>query len=100
MSPQRNLCISAFDGYGYMDVIIGTVISGFEVVRKLGWDRSSSVWLCRDTFQASNTYVALKVITRIGSAVLEAKLFPEYEVLSTVRSANPAILVFYIVSGS
>ncbi|KAJ7725188.1 kinase-like domain-containing protein [Mycena metata] len=88
--PEEPLYMSAWLGFGYMDVKIGTVIGDFQVVRKLGWARYSSVWLCIDLRSSPPAYVALKVITTLGSAHLAANLSAEYEVLSRVRSAFPS----------
>ncbi|KAJ7027520.1 kinase-like domain-containing protein [Mycena alexandri] len=89
--PEEPLYINAWSDFGYMDVKIGTVIGDFQVVRKLGWARYSSVWLCIDLRSPPPmSYVALKVITTYGSAYLAANLSAEYEVLSKVRSANPS----------
>ncbi|KAJ7725194.1 kinase-like domain-containing protein [Mycena metata] len=92
--PEEPLHASAFDGFGYMDVKIGTVIDDFEVVRKLGWARYSSVWLCMYTCRLhrppARRYFALKVLTRYGSAGLQAKISDEYRALATVTLVNPS----------
>ncbi|KAJ7928910.1 kinase-like domain-containing protein [Mycena leptocephala] len=104
---EEPLYLDSLSGYGHMDIKIGMIISHYEVVRKLGWARYSSVWLCRyvvdpnhflsiltrmcrrDTSDPAQPYVALQVLTRYGSACLEAKASFEYEVFHRVRSTNP-----------
>lgn len=53
---------------GYHPMDIGDILDGrYEVIAKLGWGSSSTVWLCWD--QKESTWRALKIMTaeRSGS---------------------------------
>ncbi|XP_006455847.1 hypothetical protein AGABI2DRAFT_121767 [Agaricus bisporus var. bisporus H97] len=66
--PEEPLLLSLQDGFGYnVAAANGRTLSGFHLVRKLGWSNSCSVWLGIDTLAPTLTYAALKIMTKRAS---------------------------------
>lgn len=88
--PEEPLFMSSLEGYGYYpSAKVGHRLAAggrYELVRKLGWARSSTVWLAIDTHADVKTYVAIKILTADAT-----KMFPseEYEVFTKIGSADP-----------
>ncbi|OCH86859.1 kinase-like protein [Obba rivulosa] len=81
--------------YGYMPVNLGQMIIDtperkLEVVRKLGFGQSSSVWLARVHRGPYPTeYVSVKILTTSASRHLVWSSYEEIALWRTVRAANP-----------
>lgn len=68
--PEEPLDLPEFEGGGYLPIEIGQMLNGgrYEVVRKLGYGRRSSVWLVRTPVKEPPYYEAVKVYTLSSSA--------------------------------
>ncbi|RPD55508.1 kinase-like protein [Lentinus tigrinus ALCF2SS1-7] len=61
---EENLLQTPQEGTGYCPLQVGEIVGeDFQIVRKLGWGGSSSVWLAKDTSQDFECYAAVKVMT-------------------------------------
>lgn len=88
--PEEPLFMSFLEGYGYYhSAKVGHRLAAdgrYELVRKLGWARSSTVWLAIDTHADVKTYVAIKILTAFATKMTPSE---EYEVFTKNGSADP-----------
>ncbi|QRV78159.1 Serine/threonine-protein kinase [Ceratobasidium sp. AG-Ba] len=87
--PEEDLRESGPNLAGYFHAWLGMQLDNgrYCILRKLGWGAFSSVWLVRD-FE-SNSYAALKIMTRKATLRLEAGESDEAGMLEKVASADP-----------
>jgi len=69
--------------------VVGHRLGQYKIVRKLGWARASSVWLCVDTAAPHKTYVAVKILSAHATGCIVGGLSAEYDVFRRIKSANP-----------
>ncbi|KAG8910694.1 hypothetical protein FRC01_006186, partial [Tulasnella sp. 417] len=81
--------LSAKNRFGYLPILPDkTLCEGrFQLIRKLGWGGSSTVWLARNT--QSSQYVAVKVMTAHATSLHQAGLLGEVAFLERIKSTNP-----------
>ncbi|KAI6027143.1 kinase-like domain-containing protein [Pisolithus marmoratus] len=91
--PEEPVFLSCFDGYGYYpSAEVGHrlgVDGRYELVRKLGWARSSTVWLATDTQANVKAYVAIKILTACATRMIKEDLSEEYKVFMKIESTAP-----------
>ncbi|QRV92955.1 Serine/threonine-protein kinase [Ceratobasidium sp. AG-Ba] len=87
--PEEDLRESGPNLPGYFHAWLGMQLENgrYCILRKLGWGAFSSVWLVRD-FE-SNSYAALKIMTRKATLRLEAGESDEAGMLEKVACADP-----------
>ncbi|QRV92958.1 Serine/threonine-protein kinase [Ceratobasidium sp. AG-Ba] len=87
--PEEDLRESGSDLAGYFHAWLGMQLDNgrYCILRKLGWGAFSTVWLVRDF--KSNSYAALKIMTREATLQLEAGESDETGMLEKTASADP-----------
>ncbi|KAG1782670.1 kinase-like domain-containing protein [Suillus placidus] len=87
---EEPLSLLAKEGYGYYPcAVVGHRLNRYEIVRKLGWAGSSSVWLCIDTAAPHKTYVAIKMLTAFATACEVFGGLTEYTVFKHIELVAP-----------
>ncbi|KAJ7109950.1 kinase-like domain-containing protein [Mycena epipterygia] len=81
-------------GYTYCAVQIGDIIGQYRVMRKLGWAKVGSVWLCLNLSAQDDPskpkYVALKVLTQFDTKMVIFKHSYENDLFRRIHSRNPS----------
>ncbi|KIJ28435.1 hypothetical protein M422DRAFT_37337, partial [Sphaerobolus stellatus SS14] len=96
--PEEQVGIPASEGFGYLEVDIGDTIGPemrYRIIRKLGFGRSSTVWMAygNGSTQESTArkYVVIKILTAFTTRMNEQGSMLEKTI--SAQLANPLFLV-------
>ncbi|KIJ33395.1 hypothetical protein M422DRAFT_35508 [Sphaerobolus stellatus SS14] len=92
--PEEPVGIPASEGFGYLEVDIGDTIGPemrYRIVRKLGFGRSSTVWMAYDNGSTQEStarkYVVIKILTAFATRMSEQGSMLEKTI--SAQLANP-----------